>query len=260
MNAPDTFDRFKQKLSKNVYGSVKGVLRLTLLEKDLLEFCPGFTGDSLSILDAGCGEGAFANICLSMGHRLVLLDGSVHMVEKASRRCAKFIERGMARVVRDDFLQWDEQNGARFDVVLMHGSAEWMADSRKAILKGVEMLRPGGILSLLMFNRDVHDMKRGINGHLIDGTPSRKKKLFPPQSQRVADTEQILRTMSGRVLLQSGIRIFHGFFRQMRSREMEKQQWIQQELMYYREKPFTMLGQHSHFVWQKNTSLDSGEF
>ena len=252
------FDRYKNKLSQNVYGSLKGRLRLTLLERDVREYVADFSCQRLSILDVGCGEGLFANICLLAGHAVLLLDASEKMLESARHHVESGVASSGAEQVRfthADFLEWQHTDKKPFDVVLMHGSAEWMPSAEDAIEKAIQLIRPGGYLSLLMFNRDVHLLKKGINGHLFGPIPNRKQKLFPPNSQSVAETIELLKQHSGEILLQSGIRIFHGFFRAMDVSTVSPDIWLAQEEAYYRQQPFSRLGQHTHFIWQKVFSV-----
>ena len=51
------FDRFTSKLEQDVYGSLRGALRLQLILDDIVDYCPAFTEKSLSILDVGGGNG-----------------------------------------------------------------------------------------------------------------------------------------------------------------------------------------------------------
>ncbi len=68
-------------------------------------------------------------------------------------------------------------------------------------------MRKGGYLSLLVFNRDKYLLKQGINGHLFEGTPSKKKKLVPPGARSLQELIALLGSQRGKILLQSGIRV-----------------------------------------------------
>ncbi|MBN2716194.1 MAG: methyltransferase domain-containing protein [Deltaproteobacteria bacterium] len=247
------FSRFHQKLSRNVYGSLKGRIRLELLEKDIRDCCVGFTTPGLSIIDVGCGEGAFAARCLDAGHTVSLIDVSPAMIETALDRVAK-TKNGSdcVRVDCADFLTWEAPSGLKYDIVLMHGAAEWMTSAPLAIERAAALVKPGGYLSLLMFNRDMHTFKMGVNGHLLGHFSTRKQKMFPPNALGVHDTADILSLQPGKIILQSGIRIFYGFFRELARSGVSAEQWMAQERAYYRQLPFSRMGQHSHFIWQKD--------
>ncbi|MDC7239958.1 MAG: hypothetical protein PQJ50_06315, partial [Spirochaetales bacterium] len=137
------------------------------------------------------------------------------------------------------------------DLTCLHGSAEWMSDSDAAIQKAADEAAPGSYLSLLVFNSDRQILKQGINGQLLPETrPGRRRKLTPPGGLSPRRIRDILEP-EGTVLLQSGIRIFHDFFRQFDPGTLSEDQWLAQEMLWYRKEPFTGLGEHSHFIWQK---------
>lgn len=66
----NVFAGLEGKLETNVYGSVKGMLRLQLLHRDIFDYCPEFTSKAMTILDIGGGAGYFAKICAEHGQWL----------------------------------------------------------------------------------------------------------------------------------------------------------------------------------------------
>ncbi|MBN2344012.1 MAG: methyltransferase domain-containing protein [Deltaproteobacteria bacterium] len=247
-----SFHLYTAKLQQNVYSTAKGHIRLTLLRKDIEEFVPSFSSPPLRVLDVGCGGGQFAKICLDAGHRVRLLDANEEMICSAAQTVGSYIESGAAALVCEDFQQASFASDERFDLVLMHGSAEWMPRAEDAILNACDLLAPGGYLSLLMYNQDTHILKKGINGHLLGRDPNKKRKLFPPGALGVADTAAVLSRRDGTIQIQSGIRIFHKFFRHIDTAEHPISHWLNQEIKYFRTPPFSLLGQHSHFIWKKS--------
>ena len=245
------FDRFSVKLEQNVYGSLKGALRLQLLVDDIEEYCPAFIKKPLSILDIGGGNGYFARICLEKGHPVSLIDASSEMLENAEKELKTWGETQQLKLFQMDFVAPKFHFEQKFDLVLMHGSAEWMADPELALRRACDCLLPGGFFSLLIFNKDKQTLKRGINGHLCgDGPHSKKKKLIPPGARSANTIRKFFEEKSGSLLLQSGIRIFYGFFRQVEKESLTPQEWLEQERRYYRREPFSSLGEHTHFIWQ----------
>ncbi len=118
------FDRFTSKLEQNVYGSLKGALRLQLILDDIVDYCPAFTEKPLSILDVGGGNGYFAKICLEKNHRVLLVDASKDMLEKAEDELTIWKENRQLELAQMDFVVQDFSFDDSFDLVLMHGSAE----------------------------------------------------------------------------------------------------------------------------------------
>lgn len=249
------FESRVAKLEKNVYESLKGRLRLELLTRDISECCPHFSATGLStcmrILDVGGGSGRFARICAERGHMVTVCDLSSEMLARAEA-----VNDGQSylheiQLVEADFLGDTMLLPKQVDLLLMHGSAEWMLDPEAAILKAISLITPGGYLSLLIFNKDRSMLKRGINGLLLEGEKAPlRNKLTPPGAASPHETVSLLAKQNGKLLLQSGIRVFHGFFRQIDQSLLDPDQWLEQELMYYRQKPFSSLGEHTHFIWQ----------
>ncbi len=245
-----SFDRYAQKLEDNVYGSLKGKIRLHLLVKDIGEFCPSFFERSLSVLDIGGGVGHFTGICLENSHSVLFCEHSKEMIDRAKVELQTYKRNSRLQFLNDDFLDSNCCESEKFDIVLMHGAAEWMQNTERAIEKACECVRKDGYLSLLVYNRDKYLLKKGINGHLLEGKPSKKKKLVPPGARSLQELTAFLESQGGKILLQSGIRVFQGFFREIDQKNLSPEQWLAQEEKLYRTPPFSSLGEHSHLIWQ----------
>jgi len=243
-----------QKLEKNVYGSVKGHIRLALVEQDLIDFYEEYSSASLQVFDIGGGSGRFACICARRGHVVRLLDSSHEMIAEAKARAEKLGVSENVTVIQHDFLAESPHSTEKFDLVLLHGSAEWMTSPETAIVRACRHVRPGGCLSLLVFNKDRLTLKHGINGLLLKDKScngSKSKNLTPPGAMSPVEIRQILSQFPGRICVQSGIRIFYKFFRKGVSEDvLTEDEWLQQERDYFRQEPFAGLGEHTHFIWQ----------
>ena len=243
----------EQRLENSVYSSLKGRIRLTLLEEDLALCCPGLYGkDALKILDVGCGSGHFAVRCAGLGHRVTLLDSSEEMLLQARQRSLTEGVDHLVELCRHDFLSDDCSFSNTFDLVLLHGSAEWMNDAEAAIVKASTCVRPGGMLSLLVYNTDRLAFKHGINGQLLKNR-TRRSGLTPPNGLTPAEVETILSGRGGRIELLSGVRVFYGFFRQgVDTSVLTDDEWLEQERRWARQEPFCRLGEHTHLLWRAN--------
>jgi S-adenosylmethionine-dependent methyltransferase len=247
------FSSYEEKLERNVYGSLKGTIRMQLILHDLLDTFPQFSQNTLQVLDIGGGTGRFARICCGYSHQVTLIDTNPKMLEMAGLMCEKTkkCSKGQVHCLDQDFLSKEYSPDIKYDLVLMHGSAEWMGDPDEAIKKAASLVASGGILSLLMFNRDRHKLKQGINGRLLTpGFRSKKKKLTPPGARSPNDVENLLVKIGGVIQMISGIRVFYGFFRQNDTSHLRPEEWLEQEKQYYRKEPFSKLGEHTHFIWQ----------
>jgi SAM-dependent methyltransferase len=96
------------------------------------------------ILDAGCGPGLIAEVLLRAGYRVVGVDLSAEMIDRARKRCANFGERA---VFEHKSLFHPSLTGP-FDGVIsrlvLHHTPDYVAFLRRQ----AELLRPGGVLVL----------------------------------------------------------------------------------------------------------------
>jgi S-adenosylmethionine-dependent methyltransferase len=123
---------------------------------------PVLESPGLDVLDIGGGTGGFAVRVAGLGHRVTVVDPSPDALAALSRR---------AREVGADVtgLQGDLSDIASLvedaDVVLCHGVLEVVDDPAAAIATIHSVLRPGGILSLLVAQRHAAVIARAMAGH-----------------------------------------------------------------------------------------------
>src|SRR5262245_24313756 len=96
------------------------------------------------ILDGGCGPGLVAAALITAGLRVVGVDLSREMIDRARRRCASFGDRAM-------FLQvsvFDPSLESRgpFDGAISRYVMHHVLDPAAFVARQVELLRPGGVL------------------------------------------------------------------------------------------------------------------
>jgi 2-polyprenyl-3-methyl-5-hydroxy-6-metoxy-1,4-benzoquinol methylase len=109
------------------------------------------------VLDAGCGPGLVSAALLDAGFRVVGVDLSREMIERAHRRCA-------AHGARAQFAQVSVFDGqlntlGPFDGSLSRYVLHHVVDPQAFVIRQVELLRPGGVLV--------------VNDHLTDLDPGR---------------------------------------------------------------------------------------
>ena len=138
-------------------------------------------------------------------------------------------------------------------MIALHGVAEWMDSPEDAIRKCCTLLKHGGYISLLIYNKNKYILKRGINGRLLkkDKPQKKRRKLTPTGKMSPLEITAILAELKGEVTLQSGIRIFNNFLKIIEPLSISPEDWLEQERLYYREEPFASLGEHTHIIWVK---------
>ena len=110
-----------------------------------------------TVLDAGCGPGLVSAALLNAGFRVVGVDLSREMIERARNRCAPHSSRA-------DFLQVSVFDGrldalGPFDGALSRFVLHHIVDPSAFVMRQVALLRPGGILV--------------VSDHLTDPDPVR---------------------------------------------------------------------------------------
>ncbi len=104
------------------------------------------------VLDAGCGPGLVAEALLMAGHRVVGVDLSAGMVDRARRRCAAFGDRG--RFERISLFDPHPALAGPFDAAVSRYVLHHVADPSAFVARQVELLRPGGVLVLVDHTTD----------------------------------------------------------------------------------------------------------
>ena len=125
---------------------------------------PVLAHDPLEVLDIGGGTGGLAVRIGELGHRVTVVDPSPDALAALARRA------------REDGVEVTGQQGdlgsllelvgpAGADVVLCHGVLEVVDDPAAALAAIREVLRPGGVLSLLVAQRYAAVVARAMAGH-----------------------------------------------------------------------------------------------
>jgi SAM-dependent methyltransferase len=96
------------------------------------------------VLDAGCGPGLVAAALLEAGHRVVGIDLSGEMIDRARRRCEPFGDR--ARFQQGSV--FDASLPGPFDAAISRYVLHHVQDPAAFVRRQVELLRPGGVLVL----------------------------------------------------------------------------------------------------------------
>ena len=129
------------------------------------------------IVDIGGGTGGFAVPLAELGHHVQVIDPSPDALAALDRRAQ---ESGVADRVTgqqgDLSTLLDVTGPDTADVVLCHGVLEVVDDPAAALATIAEVLRPGGVLSLLVAQRHAAVVARAMAGHfqqakaLLDST------------------------------------------------------------------------------------------
>lgn len=138
-----------------------------------LEPVLGAAGDS-DVLDIGGGTGGFAVRVAGAGHRVTVVDPSPDALAALGRRAGE-VGVEVASLQGDLSTLIDVVAPRSMDVVLCHGVLEVVPDPEQALATLLQVLRPGGTLSVVVAQRHAAVLSRALAGHfaqakeLLDG-------------------------------------------------------------------------------------------
>jgi len=169
------------------------------------------------VLDVGGGTGGFAVPIAELGHRVTVVDPSPDALAALERRAAEAgVPKDALRAVQGDLgglLEHVEPASA--DLVLCHGVLEMADDPAAGLAVVADVLRPGGVVSLLAANRSAAVVARALGGHFAEARraladPAGRFGAQDPLAARF-DEEQLTRLLDEAGLtVQSvhGVRVF----------------------------------------------------
>jgi ubiquinone/menaquinone biosynthesis C-methylase UbiE len=133
-------------------------------------------GTPASVVDIGGGTGGFAVRVAELGHQVTVIDPSPDALAILARRAEENDVAGQVTAHQGDIASLAELVPAgSADVVLLHGVLEIVDDPAEALAALAGVLRPGGVLSLLVNQRHAAVVARAMAGHfqqartLLDG-------------------------------------------------------------------------------------------
>lgn len=259
LDADRNFDDLAPRFARNVYGGLKGEIRLAVLRRDFAECLPQSTpGIVLRILDAGGGQGQFSVPFAADGHELTLCDISAEMLQlarEAAQRSGLSNIRFVHGSIQDLARQVREGGQAPYDLVICHSVLEWVAD--QAALLGLlsDLVLPGGYVSLSFYNRHGLVMKNLLRGRrppILDGAFRPSAGSLTPT--RPLEPQWVLQTLSEgpwEQLCHSGIRVFHDFLLTPEGRAMPQDSLLALELELSRQEPYRSLGRYQHLLLKR---------
>lgn len=259
------FDDLAQRFKKNIYGGLKGDIRLAVLERDCKTHLPVYPGATKMtkpwrILDAGGGQGQFSMRWAQAGHEVVVCDISAEMLKLAEQQVKALKLEHQVRLIHSSVqdLQSHLGENCTFDFVICHAVMEWLQEPQQLLPCLLRHLSPGAYLSLTFYNlhslvyknllrtnfkKIIQQDYGGSRGSLTPINP-----LYPEQV--LGWVAQLPLTL----LCHSGIRVFHDYIFNEEHRAREPENLVQLELEFSQREPYRSLGRYMHLLMQKQPS------
>lgn len=250
-----SFDGIAAKFQKNIYSSTKGKLRQLVLLRDLSTL--DILQQPAQVLDVGAGQGQLALALAAQGHRVHLTDISADMLQIARQEAqaqalqnVSFQQTGLAELAASHL--------QRYPLILCHAMLEWLAEPEQAIAQLKQLLAPGGILSLMFYNKDAKRFANILFGNFdyvtADFQVKKKVSLNPQQPLAPEDVLSWCQQHGFRLLQKTGVRCFHDYLRDRTLQQSHFQQLLALELQYNRTEPYASLGRYQHLLLQADST------
>jgi S-adenosylmethionine-dependent methyltransferase len=248
------FDDLAQRFARNIYGSAKGEIRLAIVWQHLRQVLD--MKQPLRILDAGCGFGQLARRLAGLGHELVLTDPSKNMLDHAEREFAADPPAGSVRFVHAPIQELSRDEFGRFDLVLCHAVLEWLAQPKQTLHQLLDLIRPGGHLSLMFYNKDALIFRNLIRGNwrkvesgVLQGEEG---GLTPYHPLSLHEVESWLQEWHMPVIARAGVRVIHDYMEKQLRDSRPVEETVRMEMQYAQQEPYLYLGRYLHVVARKS--------
>jgi len=244
-----SFDGIAEKFSRNIYSSTKGKLRQLVLLRDLAEL--DVLQQPCQILDVGAGQGQLALALAGLGHSVHLTDISADMLQLAQQQATAqgltqltFSQIGLAELAAT--------HKQHYSLVLCHAMLEWLAQPELAVAQLRQLVAPGGILSLMFYNKDAKRFGNILFGNFdyvaADFQVKKKVSLNPQHPLAPQEVMQWCAQAGFGLLGKTGVRCFHDYLKDRTLQQTQFAQLLALELQYNRTEPYASLGRYQHVL------------
>ena len=257
MSGDVSFDGIADEFESDIYGSTKGAVRLAVLWSVLNEDVPALADQPMRILDAGGGSGHMAVRLARLGHSVVLCDVSDEMLAKAATRAAEARVTDAIDLRHIALQEYAKVADEKFDLVLCHAVLEWLDDPKSAVGDLARLVKRGGQLSLMFYNRFASLLKRTLAGDFEAALGAYRTGPIRRgwgEGATALDNEVVVSWLGNQDLeveARAGIRIFHDHVVDKLRGPQTLAQLIELEKAVCRSEPFASLGQHTHLTCQR---------
>ena len=237
-----------EKFARNIYGTAKGRLRLKILRERMLAELP-LEQAGLKVLDAGGGLGQISCWLARKGHQVLLAEPAQEMLDYSAKRLQRY---GIATLNApiQDLAQQLPKDQQSFDLIVCHAVLEWLHQPQETLLQLLQLLKPGGHLSLMFFNADallLANILRGNWQRVLEkdmkgkGKGNRLTPISPLQPTEVIDW---LQQAGLEITATTGVRVFNDYLRLKLPPEATSARLLDIERQFCQQEPWWRLGRY----------------
>ncbi len=250
------FDDLAHKFRTHIYGSPKGFIRLAVLQRDInVALKSVHSNIPLNILDAGAGAGQFSAHFARQGHRMTLCDISSAMLDIAKEEYQKTAPDANVNFIHGRIQKLYQSRAEQYDIIFAHAVLEWLAEP-KTVLQGLlDLLKPGGLISVLFYNRHGLVMQNLILGNLArvrNGELAGWGNSLTPINP--LDTQEVIgwfNTDKFKQLGFSGVRCFYDFMPPWVREKKSLEELIEVEMSLNQIDAYRSIARYQHVTYLK---------
>lgn len=236
------FNGIANKFDENIYGSLKGKLRHRVLTQLIHHRLP--KEQTLRILDMGGGTGMMAKVCADLGHHVDLVDAAQDALTLAAQKMGSHPNVTLIQSTLADF-----PKNKQYDVVICHAMLEWLHEPYEAIPTLKQFVKPLGLLSLSVFNKDAalfSNMSYGNFDYVQKGMKVKNQVRLNPKNP--ISPKALLSSLKGNSFVieqKTGIRCFSDYVKRTIDNH-EFDTLFKLEMEYASQEPYLWLGRYFH--------------
>lgn len=250
---PDqNFDTLSERFHHNIYHSVKGQLRLAILQDELTHWI----GDESSVrgtaLDAGCGMGYMSIWLAQRGYQVIACDISHDMLQKAHSHCVNARVNESISFQNSAIQNVHIPNDTQLNLILCHAVLEWLEEPKAALKKLCNQLPIGGHMSLMFYNIESLVWRNLIKGNFrkVESGDFRGQKggltpSFPLKNEEVTGW---LESFGMTILRQRGVRVIHDYLSRDLQKSRSYEDLLRLERRFSLQAPYRDLGRYTHIM------------
>lgn len=187
-----------------------GRMRLDVAWSNLRDFLTG--RDGRRALDLGGGPGDLAIRLANDGWRVTMVDGSPAMLGLATEAARQHTVADAIDVLHGDALALPGALAAQdFDLVLCHNVLEYVSDPDRVVHEIARMVRPDGLVSILVRNRFGETVKSALRSGDLDAAERALGAAFVTEPLYGEHARLFDRPMLRRLLRAAGVSIVAEF-------------------------------------------------
>lgn len=245
------FDGLSERFNSQIYGTLKGQLRLKMLDLDLSHI---LNRQALTILDAGGGMGQFSSALLAQGHDVTMTDISEEMLNEARLIFHEVAPDQQAQFLCAPLQSLPEQLNQTYDLVLNHAVLEWLESPLQAIDTLKQLTSPDGYVSLMFYNRHAIVWRNLMNGSWQrahnDFFHHDKNHLMPQNPLDPSDVLNKAQSIGLELISWRGIRCVHDHMPKFMRDKKTLDEFVDVESKIGLQAPYRDLGRYVHMVFK----------